>query len=244
MRAYNATPAFTSADELFWWCSTVARRIVIDDHRKHARVSPVAEPMDTVDERGDPAGRYERQQLVRAVLDELAQLPDAQRAAIARADNANDYVRRHRARRRLLAVVEAFGAAVLGIWQRLRVARHAVPLLAVATIAVVLVDTAAISPSTRPLDAPARPTPPRVLTSELEVTPRPTSSPPSRTAPPSAEAPRRPTIDPPVQAGVSAPTPAGELRTGVREGPPGAPLDCLHLGSLGRTLCVDYPRLP
>ena len=47
-RAWRARPSFTTTDEMFTWASTVARNLVIDDHRKQGRVEPAREVLAPV----------------------------------------------------------------------------------------------------------------------------------------------------------------------------------------------------
>ncbi|MDQ1432079.1 MAG: hypothetical protein QOF40_2681 [Actinomycetota bacterium] len=252
IRAYRAMPAFTSADELVWWCSTVARRLVIDEHRRSSRLSLVAAVAEGTSPSDGVAGDYERKELVRAVLAEFERLPEEQKLAFAsrgsRAEPSTIDVRRHRARRRLLAVVEAFGA-VFGWWAaRWRSVRPGLALAStsVAVSALLMVeigtppsrnhpavrgrDAAPSIPSVRIMARPAR-GPVRVAHGDRSTT----------TVPPG----RRLTLDPPVRPRVSQATPGrGSIDAGVDQGPERAPLWCLWVKAPATAYCVDYPVRP
>jgi len=243
VRAVRATPSFRSADELFWWCSTVAKRYVIDEHRRNDRVTTVASTPDAI-ERDTPEATYERQQLVDAVLTQLAKLSESQRAAIARIDAPADYVRRHRARRLLLAVVESFAAAVGWLWWRARGTRRAVALGAgvVATALVV----GGLSGWPVHLPRPASP-PDRAgavaTTSVTTEAVRPatetgTSKTTATSSPPSFN------LDRILVHGVATPTPAGPVTAGIRPGEPQPKLLCAWSAALHTSLCIDYPVRP
>ena len=242
VRAVRATPIFRSADELFWWCSTVAKRYVIDEHRKRYRVATVASVPDDVE--GDtPEARFEREQLVRAVLTRLAQLPESQRAAIRRIDVTADYVRRHRARRLLLAVVESFGAASGWVWRRTGGARRAVVLGATAVATVLVIDGLGGWPVHLPREAPTPPAGRATATPFVPADATWPSSPASTTATTTSGG-RTFNLDPVVVHRVATPTPAGEVTAGIRPGEPNAKLLCTWLGVLRTSACFDYPVRP
>ena len=219
----------------------MARHFVIDEHRKQRRVTTMA----MVPDRAAPDSteeRYERQQLLGAVLARLVQLPEAQRAALVRVSAAADYVRRHRARRQLLAIVKAFGAIAAWMLARCRAIRRAAP-VAGATLASMLVlggvttwwwhDHEGLFP---PPAVPAVAEPPLWLA-------------PQTTTPPAHE-PARPSststsfnLDRVVVHHISTPTPAGELTAGVRPNEPGSKLMCAWSDILRTSVCIDYPKV-
>jgi hypothetical protein len=188
---------------------------------------------------------------VRAVLAEFDRLPEAQKQEFAsqgsRSDPSTIDVRRHRARRRLLGVVEAFGAVLGWIVARGRATRPALLLTSsAAALSVVFVTGVGLPSWSTP--TPSSPT----VTASVTAT-RSTGRPPARSA--AAAAPRAArkalapehhwSVAPPIRPVVSQPTPGhGDLSAGIEEGGDRAPLSCVRLKVSPTPFCVDYPARP
>ena len=115
-RAVETRVQFSSPDDLMRWAWVVGRNLSIDQRRRHERVSLG----DVPEQATQPADVVAHQRLaVGAVLAEVAALSAADRAALANVAEEGGRspgylaVRRHRLRRKLARVRDAFGGLVL-----------------------------------------------------------------------------------------------------------------------------------
>jgi len=144
--------AYTSADNLFSWCCTVAWRLAITLHRRRARMA--GPPEADVVASDDVAATVELRDELATVASVFPLLSVLDRAAITSTVEPSDRreavklaVRRHRARMRLMALVDAAVAIVVGLARRvLPNARRSVAVSA-ATALPILVIAALAFPS-------------------------------------------------------------------------------------------------
>jgi hypothetical protein len=126
-RALAMHVPFTDAGDLTRWVSTVAWRIAVDEHRHHGRrvvAAPVRDRAADIDVATEAEARLE----LRRVSLAWPRLSEGDRAALVdpRPDTGDrraavrSAVRRHRARMRLVALIEALGAIALAPLSRLR----------------------------------------------------------------------------------------------------------------------------
>ena len=126
-RALTAHISFTDADDLIRWISTVAWRIAVDEHRRHSR-RVVSTPVADRPSNDDVATAAEARVDLRLVTLAWPRLSATDRAALLaphpetgdRRAAVRTAVRRHRARNRLVALIEALGALALIPLSRLR----------------------------------------------------------------------------------------------------------------------------
>jgi len=152
--------AYRDADDLFTWCRTVAWRLAITLRRRRARIATTDEAADAVIAMAaadDVAMTVELRQELATVASVFPLLSEHDRAAIVSDAVAEDRreavklaVRRHRARVRLLALVDAAVAILVGVGRRLaQPARRtialagatAVPIVALVVLALPHLDT-------------------------------------------------------------------------------------------------------
>ncbi|MEA3077452.1 MAG: hypothetical protein QOF60_2360 [Actinomycetota bacterium] len=156
-RALAHAVPYTSEEDLCRWVQTVAWRVAVDNHRRSARCSGPGGPTSVA--ATDVASEVEARIQLRNVGRVFSRLSPSDRAALleatppdqTRQEAVRAAVRRHRARARLVALVEGLGG-VFGIpsWHRLRWWRAlVVPSVAVA----VLVPFALLLPA-GPVDQP------------------------------------------------------------------------------------------
>jgi hypothetical protein len=125
-KAISRGVAFTSRDHLRRWVTVAAWRRGVDVYRRETRITPAEIAYVPAGySQDDPAIIAEQRDAVRLVLDGLQSLNDTDRAALFddsahhdRRDAVRVNVRRHRARKRLLAMVD--GALGVFAWLRLR----------------------------------------------------------------------------------------------------------------------------
>jgi DNA-directed RNA polymerase specialized sigma24 family protein len=253
-RALSREVPFTDVDQLTRWSCTVAKNLVVDDWRARGRTSVI----DVVPERiasVDTEALVEQRSCLRAVLAGVASLSALDRNAIEsavvgresgdRRDSVRMAVRRHRARARLLHLVEG-ALGILGwIFGARRLLR--MPVVApttVATAAVVVVSlvllvprtpatapgVSAASPPFRSTEVLAEPAPaslvhaapPRVAT-PVHVMPAP--APPKASPHPTAKS-----VPPSALHGeIRADTPVRPIREEVREKREGEHVLCVRL---------------
>lgn len=138
-RALATHVPFSDAGDLTRWVSTVAWRIAVDEHRLHGRrvvPTPVTDGPADIDVATEAEARIELRRLSLA----WPRLSESDRAALVdpRPDTGDrraavrTAVRRHRARMRLIALIETLGAIVLAALSRLR--RPAVAVALVGTV--------------------------------------------------------------------------------------------------------------
>ena len=174
LRALTTPTDFDDPEGLFRWSTVVARNVIADEHRRQRRLT-YAELPDAPDEVDVEAVVQQRLRLaaVRTVLPSLsaedqAVLRDTYPSGETRRERVRNAVRLHRARRRLLAMVETIAAWLAWLWRsRPRVRTRT---LAATGSGIALVLTAVLSmqaiPSTRQL-------PPALgLTETIETAPR------------------------------------------------------------------------
>jgi hypothetical protein len=136
---------FTTEDDLLAWCTVVARRLAVAEHRRGGRTALLSAGPPEV-----AAGVHvEREVLARLDLDRVVEaarrLAPAERAALGsvvavadRREAVRLNVRRHRARQKLVALAGGFGlvATLFGVLRRLRsLSPVAVPIAASVVIA-------------------------------------------------------------------------------------------------------------
>src|SRR4051794_33422539 len=126
-RLLTADPRFSSADDLFPWAVTAARNLAVDAWRAEARLHAVAEVGDGHDRPAvnDVSSVVEHRPTLQRVGLAMARLSTAEREAIisglaiqrpADPQETNRLaVRRHRARARLLAMVDGAAAFIGGL---------------------------------------------------------------------------------------------------------------------------------
>ena len=249
LRAYRIRPTFDSPEELFWWCSTVAKRCAIDEHRRTSRTTAVAhlpEPRRVE----DTALTFERTETVRAVLGAFAELPESQQRALTSRDtsaSSTDAVRRHRARRRLLAIVDGLAGCIVWLVHRARETGSGTAIASGAAVSVLLVVGVGGSAPRSSNNAPERFTSsaPSAATARLsnsaESTRQRSAGLPSVAPDPLSW---HPTLSGP-ETSTIATTPGGRpwvvVTNNDDENPP---LACVHLGTVGVAQCVDYPVRP
>ncbi|HEX8002720.1 MAG TPA: hypothetical protein VF519_08490 [Mycobacteriales bacterium] len=159
---------FADAADLMRWAVPVALNLLVDAARHNVRVEVGIDGWDRAE--GDVADVVAHRDRLRRVVGAVARLSDADRAALTdggapadRREAVRLAVRRHRARRRLLALVDGVAALTgllggLGAWLRRwrpsRVAVAAVPVAFVLPVALVLVQPV---PQERRIDVAAAP---------------------------------------------------------------------------------------
>lgn len=151
--------SFEREDNLFRWARRVVENRHLDIVRHERRQDLGADPVDRCDHRVDVEAHVEHRMLLGAALQAMQALRPADAnallvatpPAVDAAQRNRDNVRRHRARRRLVAALEAAGAlgiAVVGRGRRL--ARRFMPMAAVALPVVAVVTLTTIpSPESR-----------------------------------------------------------------------------------------------
>jgi DNA-directed RNA polymerase specialized sigma24 family protein len=135
VNALAADVRFTSTADLLPWAATVIRNLHVDLERRRARVTVSGNVPDGVDY-AEPARQVEARLDLAAVTTAMSAWAPEDRAIVlgrVEALDASDgrtpnalYIRRHRLRRQLHAVIEGSLAAVLFSWRRLRQAIDAV----------------------------------------------------------------------------------------------------------------------
>ncbi|HEX7169115.1 MAG TPA: hypothetical protein VF230_19210 [Acidimicrobiales bacterium] len=252
MRALAREVPFTDAADLSRWVQCVAWRLAIDDHRKLALVhdETTPEPATTTEVVDEVEHRLRWDATRRAwprlaAADREAILTDSEPAT--RKEAVRVAVRRHRARARLLAMVEAAMAALVFAWQK---GKRATPLaLAAAAVPFVLnvapfrADAPAVARdnATRTVDAsgwfdhrasvvePAAPDTARPTGSPSE----PAAAPAVPVAPPSGRA---------VVVAAPKPLPPGEVRIEERE--PFEPEPAACVSQSGMAVCGPTVNAP
>jgi DNA-directed RNA polymerase specialized sigma24 family protein len=227
-RALSHGIVFDDAADLMRWAVPVALNLLVDHARAAGRVTLGIDGYDTA--LADVADLVAHRDRLRQVLGAVARLSDADRAALApeaeapadRREAVKLAVRRHRARRRLLALVDGVAAFVgwLGVHaRRSRVAVTAVPVAFVLPVALVLVSP--VLPE-QGRDATAAP---RVVTPALEraVT---------------VSAPTRATVAPPARPAVAAP----KARRVAGTAPAPKPSEVVRVGPKGNGVVVQERR--
>lgn len=161
-RAIAGEVAYTDATDLLRWINVVARRVVVDAHRRDGRLVYAVPDSPAPD---NPAGAVEARSQLNRVAELVASLSTADRDALltrpessGRREATRRAVRRHRVRARLLVLLEGAGA-VLGWlqwrWTRRHTARAAVAATGVPLLVVALVSLLPVGdgPSARQGDA-------------------------------------------------------------------------------------------
>ena len=245
-RALTRRVPFEGPDDLFAWAYTVARRALIDLHRRRRWVDPAAEPPSPV---VDDVERRARGRLALAALvPAIGSLGRAERSALEAAgagppgslEARRDAVRRFRARAKLATVVEGILAWLLVVVRRLRRRTRLVPAVSVAatvgiSMLLVLPGPAPSSASDSPPGA-ALPTAsvPSVHRAGAAAPARPARF-PARTAPPAAAPPPAP----------AAPS-VGVTVQGIGVSVSGRPTDHIlcHSDPVLGGHCLDWPAPP
>ena len=259
---------YRSEADLYPWAATVARRLSIDHHRRSRHLAAVEPPDRPAPV--DVAEVVEGRSRLRAVVAAMPSLSPADRAAIAdgasldgttepagasRREAVRAAVRRHRARARLLALVEAAGAVVAWLVHRGprqgRVVRAATYGAAAATpVLVVALSVGGAAPPAG-VDAEERARPPAAASgvARREPVPLRVSPPhgePAVNAPPAtaggrgaASRPASPRLLPEPRGEIVAATPDGRplAGAGAREAEPDDPLVCVSV--VVGELCFD-----
>jgi DNA-directed RNA polymerase specialized sigma24 family protein len=264
LRALAGRVTYTSAKDLLRWAGPVACNLHIDLLRQRARLSDDEVGADrpaSNDVAGEVADRMELQRALRGI----AALRPADREAIMEAVTAEPVpprnrkeavrlaVRRHRARSRLILVMEQLAAFVFG-WRWVRQPKAA-------TAAVAMVPVMAALPllfvTPVPPEAPTRPVPPRVatpVTRSVPVRAALTAAPPKAVPAPAPAAKRAVPVRPqPQNAPAATPKPDVEIegpsdikiRGRGHDRPPGTTyVFCVwNVPELDRDVCVDRPRV-
>lgn len=153
---------FDDAMDLMRWAVPVALNLLVDNARAAAKVTPVTEDHDAPV--ADVADLVAHRDRLGRVLGAVRQLSPADRAALAtptevpadRREAVKLAVRRHRARRRLLALVDGVAAfaALLGAWLRRSRSSAATATVAIAAAPMALLLVAPFAPPS-PDSAPA-----------------------------------------------------------------------------------------
>jgi hypothetical protein len=128
-RALEHSIGFTDAEDLLRWCNTVAWRVALNDRRSRRRLSdaPLPERASRSVVENDALARY----TLEAVAAVMPRLTDAERDALrpdaapatSRKDAGRVYVRRHRARAHLIAMLDGLAGAVAWVGLVLRRSR-------------------------------------------------------------------------------------------------------------------------
>lgn len=248
VRVLTTRPGFTDAEDLYPWARTVAWRLAIDAGRRRRHLEPI-ETCDVPDDHTVErivAGRL----TLAAVREQLGHLSDADRQALSVAPGGRDRreavrlaVRRHRARARLLALVEGVASVIgiaIGFLKRqrgtvLRVAAAAVPIAFV--VAVEVAAPSGPPPPPTSVRAPVRTAVTVAPTAHRPAAASDSAAPSSvRRARTAASVPRPPVTL--VQVGV--PAPQGHGSVFVREKKPDDHLACVDTVVAGWQ-CVDLP---
>lgn len=170
-RALARGIVFDDAADLMRWAVPVALNLLVDSARHAGRVTVGIDGWDAAE--GDVADLVAHRDRLTRVLGAVERLSDADRVALTSVEAPADRreavklaVRRHRARRRLLALVDGVAAfvALAGVWaRRTRAPRTAtvaaLPVAFVLPVALVLVQPVPAPPAERAIAVAA---PPRV----------------------------------------------------------------------------------
>ena len=259
LKVVRAEVAFDGADDLFRWASVVAWRVAVDASRKQRRVELTALP-----DRPGPTNvalQVEQRTAVEAVGAGLRRLSAADRRALldapargtglSRQEAVRLNVRRHRARARLLALLEG----MVGVLGWLSVRRHpkmarlapvsaamVVPLL---STGLVLIPHVAEEPRQRVTVAEYEPS--RSARAPAEAPPPGAEPEPAPHAPPAAPAPVPEADDPlpaaPAGGDVAVRVPVTDGQIGSRARQPEDHDVCVDVTAAVQQ-CLDAPPLP
>lgn len=253
-RAIGNVLPFNNENELASWCLVVARRAAIDEHRRMSKAALVA-AYPEIRASDDQARDVEMRALVDEVLAAAARLPAGQRDALfaeqPAGERQNVYLRRHRARSALRAVVTAFGSIVLGLRRRferspLRASQSAAAALAVPIVfASAMFVTSSVprseGPALRALASAGRPGALHRAENVRSYGPSPVTKDTVARRDDGPSSPR--TFDSPITPTAGTPTPAGNVRVDTENRHDQPELVCLFGPGL-KTRCVDYPVRP
>lgn len=214
---------FIDAGDLMRWAVPVALNLLVDHARAAGRVTVGIDDYDAAE--GDVADLVAHRDRLRQVLGAVARLSDADRAALApevespldRREAVKLAVRRHRARRRLLALVDGVAGLVawIGVQGRMWGRRS--------RAGVVLVPVAFILPAALVLVSPAGP----------DTRGEPVTLPPAEAVAPAVSTSVETTVVKVVRAVASAPRPTiPPVPPGVTK-PPTEPRDVVAVGPKG-----------
>ena len=245
-RALAREIVFDDAADLMRWAVPVALNLLVDSARHAGRVTVGIDGWDVAE--GDVADLVAHRDRLTRVLGAVARLSDADRIALTSAESPADRreavklaVRRHRARRRLLALVDGVAAFVAWLGLSLRRARApravsvaALPVAFVLPVALVLVQPAPHAPERAiTIGAPPRVAAPLTVTAAAPAAPaRATSGRASRaarrvTAAATVARPAGPAAKRPREV-VSVGPEGRELRIRQRQGTNGDHILCVH----------------
>jgi len=244
---------YRSPGDLYPWAATAARRLSIDLYRRQRYLAAAELPdRPAID---DVAEIVETRSRLRAVAEAMPALSETDRAALAatptelsRREGIKLAVRRHRARARLLALVEAAGIAVAWVLARVprRLSRPAGALAMAAGPLLVFALSYSPVPSSSPEPVPRSRAEAElgtvVFADVLAEVSAPTPPVPASRAPAAQalEPPvRRPPAAPATPTEIVAATPSGDpvVVAGKRDAKPTDPIVCANLGTI--EVCVD-----
>jgi RNA polymerase sigma factor (sigma-70 family) len=249
LRAWRAQPDFEDPDDLLRWCTTVGRRVLIDDHRRRSKLSVGPVPADTPANQLEPSAHLEAEELRGALHAAVTALPATQRASLTfsgdRTSASTMYVRRLRARARIGAAIEGMLGTVAWLHRRLHArspGREVLLGTAVMTAVVGLVVVTSPVPSAQPMRPKAVQAAPEV--DAVTGANPPTTERASRSDPVPPPGSPPPTRQLRERVRISGPTPLGRPAViRVYEAGP-KPLSCVRLPTIGIDGCVDYPLRP
>ena len=126
-RAFSQQLGFADADDLGRWVYTVAWRLAVDEYRRHGQRRANVSAVESVRTADDVADTVQSRLEWRAAIAAWSQLSPSDRDALSNRPGPGDRraavrhaVRRHRARARLVAFIEAASAVFVALWARPR----------------------------------------------------------------------------------------------------------------------------